>query len=280
LRALAGLRPAHFAPIIGVLLGLSDSYVKLNMGQTAEILAHRFNISREAMDAFSLRSHQRLARAQTDGSLSEIEPAFDGTGKVYEHDDGIRPDNSMEQLASLRAVFEPPHGKVTAGNSSQITDGAGWLILASDDAVQRHGLTPMGRVMDSQWAGVDPAQMGLGPAHAMAILMERHSFGPNDLDLFEINEAFATQVLACLEALKDETYCRDEIGVSGAVGEIDQERLNVDGGAISLGHPVGTSGTRIILHLLHALKAKGAKRGIASLCIGGGQGGAVLLEAA
>jgi acetyl-CoA C-acetyltransferase len=138
----------------------------------------------------------------------------------------------------------------------------------------------MGRVVDSQWAGLDPAQMGLGPAHAMAILMERHSLGAEDFDLYEINEAFATQVLACLAALKDETYCRDEIGVGGAVGEIDQERLNIDGGALSLGHPIGTSGTRIILHLLHGLKAKGAKRGIASLCIGGGQGGAMLLEAA
>jgi acetyl-CoA C-acetyltransferase len=280
LRALAALRLAHFAPINGVLLPLSDSFVKLGMGQTAEILAHRFDISREAMDAFSLRSHKRLALAQEDGSLSEIEPAFDGTGKVYEHDDGIRADNTMEQLASLRPVFEPPYGKVTAGNSSQITDGAAWLILASDDAVSRYGLTPMGRVVDSQWAGLDPAQMGLGPAHAMAILMERGGLGADDLDLYEINEAFATQVLACLAALKDETYCRDEIGVGGAVGEIDQERLNIDGGALSLGHPIGTSGTRIILHLLHALKAKGAKRGIASLCIGGGQGGAMLLEAA
>ncbi len=280
MRALAGLRPAHFAPVVGVLLGLSDSFVKLTMGQTAEILAHRFNISREAMDAFSLQSHQRLARAQANGSLGEIEPAFDGAGKVYEHDEGIRPDNTMEQLASLRPIFEPPYGKVTAGNSSQITDGAAWLILASDDAVKRHGLTPMGRVVDSQWAGVDPAQMGLGPAHAMALLMSRQRLGTDDLDLYEINEAFATQVLACLEALKDDAYCRDEIGVDGAVGEIDEGRLNIDGGAISLGHPIGTSGTRIILHLLHALKAKGAKRGIASLCIGGGQGGAVLLEAA
>ncbi len=280
LRALVHLRPGHFAPINGMLLPLSDSFVKLGMGQTAEIISHRFGISREAMDAFSLRSHQRLARAQADGSLGEIEPAFDGTGKVYERDDGVRADNTLTQLSSLRPVFEPPYGKVTAGNSSQISDGAAWLILASDDAVRRYCLSPMGRVVDSQWAGLDPAQMGLGPAHAMAILMERHGQGAEDIDLYEINEAFATQVLACLAALKDETYCRDEIGVGGAVGEIDQERLNVDGGALSLGHPIGTSGTRIILHLLHGLKAKGAKRGIASLCIGGGQGGAMLLEAA
>lgn len=279
LRVLAGLRPAHFTPIVGLLLGLSDSFVKLSMGQTAEILADRFSIGREEMDAFSLQSHKRLSRAQDDGSLTEIEPIFDGAGKVYEQDDGVRPDNSMEQLASLRPVFEPPYGKVTAGNSSQITDGAAWLILASDDAVNRYGLTPLGRIADSQWAGVDPAQMGLGPAHAMAPLMARHHIGVDDVDLYEINEAFAAQVLACLAALKDETYCRDEIGVDGAVGEIDQARLNVDGGAISLGHPVGTSGTRIILHLLHALKRKGGKRGIASLCIGGGQGGAMLLEA-
>jgi acetyl-CoA C-acetyltransferase len=281
LKVLGGLRLGHFAPVISIMLGLTDSYVKLGMGQTAEILANRFALTREAMDAFALESHKRLARAQGDGTFQgEIEPVFDATGKAYDFDDGVRPENSMEQLAKLRPAFEPPHGKVTAGNSSQITDGGAWLILASDDVVKRYDLSPIARIVDGEWAGVDPAQMGLGPAHATAPLMARNGLALSDIDLFEINEAFAAQVLACLAALKDADYCRDEIGVDGAVGEIDPDRLNIDGGAISCGHPVGVSGTRIILHLIHALRKRGERRGIASLCIGGGQGGAVLVETA
>jgi acetyl-CoA C-acetyltransferase len=244
-------------------------------------MADRFGISRETMDAFALESHKRLARAQKDGTFAaEIEPIFDAAGKVYTADDGVRPENTMEQLAKLRPVFEPPYGKVTAGNASQITDGGGWVILASDDAVRRHNLNPIARVIDCVWAGVDPAQMGLGPAHAIAPLMARNALSLADIDLFEINEAFAAQVLACLIALRDVDYCRDEIGVEAAVGDIDPACLNVDGGAIACGHPVGASGTRVVLHVVHALRKRGAKRGIASLCIGGGQGGAMLLETA
>jgi acetyl-CoA C-acetyltransferase len=281
LRTLAALRPAHFAPIVGIVLGLTDSFVKLGMGQTAEILADRFGISRESMDAYALESHKRLARAQGDGTFDgEVEPIFDTAGKVYLADDGVRPDNTMDQLAKLRPAFEPPYGKVTAGNASQITDGGGWVVVASDEAVRRHRLTPIARVVDCLWAGVDPAQMGLGPAHAIAPLMLRNGLKLGDIDLFEINEAFAAQVLACLTALADADYCRAEIGVEDAIGMIDQGRLNVDGGAIACGHPVGVSGTRVVLHLIHALRRRGMKRGIASLCIGGGQGGAMLLETA
>jgi acetyl-CoA C-acetyltransferase len=281
LRTLAALRPAHFAPVVGIVLGLTDSFVKLGMGQTAEILADRFGISRESMDAYALESHKRLARAQGDGTFErEVEPIFDVGGQSYLADDGVRPDNTMEQLAKLRPAFEPPYGKVTAGNSSQITDGGGWVIVASDEAVRRHKLTPIARVVDCLWAGVDPAQMGLGPAHAIAPLLVRNGLKLGDIDLFEINEAFAAQVLACLAALADPDYCRAEIGVEDAIGMIEHSVLNVDGGAIACGHPVGVSGTRIVLHLIHALRKRGLKRGIASLCIGGGQGGALLLETA
>lgn len=281
LRTLGDLRPGHFAPVLSIILGLTDSYVKLGMGQTAEILADRFGISRPDMDAFALESHMRVARAQEDGTFKdEVVPIIDNDGHLFEADDGVRPDNTMEQLAKLRPAFEPPFGKITAGNSSQITDGAAWVILASDDAVRRHNLTPLAELRDSQWAGVDPAQMGLGPAHAVAPLMMRNALAMEDVDLVEINEAFAAQVLAVLAALKDPDYCRNEIGLDGAVGEIDRARLNVDGGAIALGHPVGVSGTRVVLHLVRALRQRGAKRGIAALCIGGGQGGAMLLETA
>ena len=277
-KALSKLRPAFFAPIIGLLRGLTDPLVGLNMGQTAENLAHRFHISREEMDAFALESHRRLAAAQDEKRLGEIEILYDSAGKVYAEDDGLRRDGDMAKLAKLKPVFDKKFGKVTAGNSAQITDGAALLILASEEVVRKYQLPVLGRLLDSQWAGVDPAQMGLGPANAMAPLLRRGGFEVNDIDYWEINEAFATQVLAVLAALKDDTYSRVELGWDGAVGEIPHERLNVDGGGVSLGHPVGASGARIVLHLLNVLQQRGGRRGIASLCIGGGQGGAMLVE--
>jgi acetyl-CoA C-acetyltransferase len=152
------------------------------------------------------------------------------------------------------------------------------MLLASETAVERHGLKPIGRIVDSEWAGLDPAQMGLGPVHAATPILKRHRLGLDDLDYWEINEAFAAQVLACLSAWKDERYCRDELGLDHSLGELNPQKLNVDGGAIALGHPVGASGTRIVLHLLNTLHRNNAKRGIACICIGGGLGGAMLVE--
>ena len=278
LKVISKLRGAHFKPIIGLLRGLTDPVVGLSMGQTAENLAYRFNISREQMDAFAMASHQRLAQAQDEGHLGEIEAIYDTHGRYYDSDDGLRRDTEMAKLAKLKPVFDREFGNVTAGNSAQVTDGAALLILASDKAVEKYQLPVLARIVDSEWAGVDPAQMGLGPAHAMAPLLKRNKLKVNDVDYWEINEAFAAQVLACLEAWKDTQYCRNELGLRSALGEIDQARLNIDGGGISLGHPVGASGARIVLHLAHVLKRNDAQRGIASLCIGGGQGGAMLIE--
>jgi len=145
--------------------------------------------------------------------------------------------------------------------------------------VNKFNLTPIGRILDSEWAGLDPAQMGLGPVHAATPILKRHGLGLNDLDLWEINEAFAAQVLGCLAAWKDEKYCKEELGLDRALGPLNEEILNADGGAIALGHPVGASGARIVLHLIKGLKRKNAKRGMASICIGGGLGGAMLVEA-
>lgn len=278
LRALGKLRGAHFKPIIGLLRGLTDPVVGLSMGQTAENLAYRFDISREQMDAFALVSHQRLAMAQDKGYLGEVATIYDTHGHYYDKDDGLRRDTDMARLAKLKPVFDHDFGNVTAGNSAQVTDGAALLILASEKAVKKHNLPVLGHIVDSEWAGVDPAQMGLGPAHAMVPLLKRHGLKITDVDYWEINEAFAAQVLACLEAWKDTHYCRTELGMRSALGEIDQARLNVDGGGISLGHPVGASGARIVLHLVNVLQRNHAQRGIASLCIGGGQGGAMLIE--
>ena len=277
-RALARLRPRQLKPVIGLLRGLTDPVVGLSMGQTAENLAYRFGIPREAMDAFALESHQRLARALDEGRLTELEPLFAANGECYTADTGLRRDTDMAQLARLRPAFDKPFGDVTAGNSAQVTDGAAWMLLASEAAAQRWQLPVLARIADSHWAGVDPAQMGLGPIHAMTPLMQRHGLAIGDVDYYEINEAFAAQVLACLEAWDDEAYCQGELGLDGAMGRLDRERLNVDGGAVSIGHPVGSSGTRIALRLVHTLRRTGARRGIASLCIGGGQGGAMLIE--
>ena len=279
LAAAAKLRPSYVKPIIGLERGLTDPITELNMGQTAEVVGHLFGITRAQSDAYAVESHHRLARAQAEGWLKdEVETAFARDGKFYDHDDGVRPDSTVEKLATLKPVFERPWGQVTAGNSSQITDGASWVVLASDDAVTKHGLTPKAAIIDSQWSALDPEIMGLGPVLCATALLKRHGLGLQDIETWELNEAFATQVLGCLAAWNDDRFCREVLNVDGAMGEIDRARLNVDGGAISLGHPVGTSGNRIVLHLVNAMKRLGTKRGIATECIGGGQGGAMLIE--
>jgi len=277
--ALAKARPAYFKPIIGLERGLTDPITELNMGQTAEVVGHLFGITRAQSDAYAAESHKRLANAQARGYLKgEVETAFARDGKYYEFDDGVRPDSSPENLAKLRPVFERPWGQVTAGNSSQITDGASWIILASQEAVEKYGLRPKAVILDSQWSALDPSIMGLGPVLSSTELLKRNKLALADIETWEFNEAFATQVLACLAAWDDEKFCREILGLDGAAGQIDRARLNVDGGAISLGHPVGTSGNRIVLHLVNAMKRLGTKRGIATECIGGGQGGAMLIE--
>jgi acetyl-CoA C-acetyltransferase len=270
------------SPVIGIMKGLTDPMVGLLMGQTAENVAYRFGITREQMDAYSVRSHERVIKAQDAGILApgggEVEALYDAKGNTYILDDGVRRDASPQNLAKLKPFFDRKYGNVTPGNSSQITDGAAWLILASEEVVTKNDLKPIGRIVDSHWAGLDPATMGLGPVHAATPLLKRNNLGLSDIDYWEINEAFAAQVLGCLAAWQDEKYCREELGLDGALGEINPERLNVDGGAIALGHPVGASGARIVLHLLKTLKRNNAKRGLASICIGGGLGGAMLLE--
>ncbi len=279
-RQLANFSPGQFKPEISLAKGLTDPIVGLSMGQTAEVLAKQFNISREQADEYAVSSHQRLARAQNEGWLeSEVTPAISPEGELFSHDDGVRSDTSTEALAKLKAAFEPPYGQVTPGNSSQVTDGASWVILASEEAVKQYGLKPKAVLVDSHWSALDPAIMGLGPVLSSTELLKRHEAGLNDIDLWEINEAFAAQVLACVEAWDDAEFCRVALGLEQPMGRLETERLNVDGGAVAIGHPVGTSGNRIVLHLMNTLQRKGLKRGIATECIGGGQGGAMLIEA-
>lgn len=271
-------RPSYLAPVIALLRGLTDPIVGFNMGQTAEEIAWRFQITREQMDAFAVDSHKRLSLAWDEGRMTEVTPIIDSKGRIYSRDDGLRADANIEKLSQLKPFFDKKYGMVTAANSSQITDGACLLLLASADAVKKHNLSVMGRIVDSQWSALNPAEMGLGPVHAATPIMQRHHLKANDFDCWEINEAFAAQVLACLAAWNDDEYCRTHLGLKKAFGAPSMSILNKEGGAIAAGHPIGASGARIVLHVLQSLQQTGGTRGMAAICIGGGQGGAMYLE--
>lgn len=276
---LCRLKPKYMlSPIITLLKGLTDPIFNIGMGQTAEIMAYDFDISREEMDAFAVQSQQRALQAYRDGHFKdEVVPTYDMQGDYYLQDNGIREGTTIDKLAKLRPMFDRKFGRVTAGNSSQITDGAAVLLLASEAAIKTHNLPVLGRIVDTHWAALDPKVMGLGPVMASTPLLHKHQLGLNDIDQWEINEAFAAQVLGCLKAWESPKFCKQHFDCA-PLGSLDQGRLNIDGGAIALGHPVGATGSRIVLHVLNSLKRTGGKRGIATLCIGGGQGGAMLLE--
>ncbi|MFL6654549.1 MAG: acetyl-CoA C-acetyltransferase [Sulfurifustis sp.] len=279
LRALARFRPAYLRPVYALLLGLTDPLVQLSMGQTAEVLAHRFGISREAQDAYALQSHRRIAAWYDAGAATdEVQLLYAPSGDFYAEDTGMRRETDLAPLARLKPTFDRKYGQVTAGNSSQVSDGAAMLVLASESAVRQHDLPVLGEWIDHVWAGVDPREMGLGPVHAVARLLARGQMKMHDLAQVELNEAFAAQVLACQAAWDSAEYARTELGLSAPLGAVDPERLNPQGGAIACGHPVGASGARLVLHLLKSLQRKGGGAGVATLCIGGGQGGAMLLR--
>jgi acetyl-CoA C-acetyltransferase len=279
LKLIAEFRPSFLKPVVALLCGLTDPVVNLNMGQTAENVASKFGITRAEMDQFAVQSNQRLAKCFADGNMKqEVVPLYDAKGNLYEVDTGMRADSSVEKLATLKAMFDRPYGLVTAANSSQITDGAAFLILASADAVKKYNLPVLGKIVDTNWAGCDPAYMGLGPVYSTIPLLQRNNLSFADIDYMEINEAFAAQVLGCLKAWESDEFCQKELGLAKAFGSFDRDRLNVDGGAIAAGHPIGASGARIVLHVLKVLRRTNSKRGIATICIGGGQGGTMLLE--
>lgn len=279
LKQMSGFRPGFLAPVFALMRGLTDPTINLSMGQTAENVAYRFNITREQMDAFAVESHRRVAAAQDSNYFNtEVLPAFNTKGEFFLQDDGVRRDSTVEKLGTLKPFFDKKYGNVTAANSSQVTDGAALLLLASKDAVKKYNLPVLARIVDTEWAGLEPAEMGLGPVYASTNLLKRYNLRKDDIDYWEINEAFAAQVLGCVAAWENEDYCKQFLGLDKAFGRIDDNRLNADGGAVALGHPVGASGARIVLHLANILKREGAQRGVATICIGGGQGGAMLIE--
>ncbi len=279
-RAVSALLKAPWRPRISLLEGLTDPTVKLNMGQTAEVLAREFAIPRKEQDEFALRSHQRAEAAWRDGWYDgEVVPMFPPPAFEAVHkDEGIRKDQSMEALARLKPVFEKPLGTVTAGNSSQITDGAAMLILTHRQKAEAEGWPILGYIHDCAYSGCDPARMGLGPVYCSERLLRARGLEMRDMTRVEINEAFAAQVLACLRAMESKRFFKKHLGGRTPIGAPDADRLNVHGGAIAIGHPVGMSGARLILTLLRQLRHDtGGGLGLATLCVGGGQGGATLV---
>ena len=282
LAAVAAVRPKDFQPRIAIMEGLTDPVSGLNMGETAELLAKEFGISREAQDDFALQSHRRAIAAQEAGRLGEeIVPVFAPPYReAVTEDVGPRREQTLEALAKLRPFFDRRNGTVTVGNACPVTDGAAAMLVASEEKARALGLKPAGRIRGYAFAGLDPARMGLGPTYATPIALQRAGVTLRDVGLVELNEAFAAQVIANEIAMASAKYCREKLGLPGPVGELDRARMNVNGGAIALGHPVGVSGTRLVLTLLREMRRRDVPLGLATLCVGGGQGAALVVERA
>lgn len=274
------MRDEYF-PVISVMQGLTDPFVGINMGQTAEILAKEWGLSRQMQDEFALLSHQKAVKAMKEGRMGqEITPVFlpPKYEQVVSEDVGPRDGQTMEALGKLKPFFDKQTGTITAGNSCPITDGSAFVLMMSREKAESLGYKPMARIRGYGFAGLEPERMGLGPAYATPLALKRAGLTLKDIGLVELNEAFAAQVMACQKAMDSDQFGREKLGLPGKVGEIRDDVLNVNGGAIALGHPVGATGTRLVLTLMKEMKRRNTQFGLATLCIGGGQGGAMILE--
>jgi acetyl-CoA acetyltransferase family protein len=277
----AGFRPGMLKPVVAIMEGLTDPISGLNMGQTAEVLARDFGISRETQDKFALRSHQLAAAAAKNGRFAKestplvLEPSFD---EYLATDVGPRDAQTMEALAKLKPFFDRENGTITPGNACPITDGAGAMVLMNEAKAKAEGREVLGSIVAWAFTGCEPKRMGMGPIYSTSQVLKATGVELKDIELVELNEAFAAQVLANQIAFNSKKYCQQTLGRESAIGELRDEILNVNGGAIALGHPVGATGARLILTALTEMKLKGKKLGLATLCIGGGQGAAFLLE--
>ena len=271
----------EYFPVISVMQGLTDPFAGINMGQTAEILAKEFGISRKQQDEFALASHQKAVAATKAGRLKEeivpfpLPPDYKNT---LTDDSGPRDGQSMEALSKLKPFFDKLTGSITAGNSCPITDGAAMVLMMSREKAQALGYKPIAKIRGYGFAGLEPERMGLGPVYATPVALKRAGLSMKDIGLVELNEAFAAQVLACQKAMDSDEFGRTKLGLSGKVGTVDSSILNVNGGAIAIGHPVGATGTRLVVTLMKEMKRQKKQFGLATLCIGGGQGGAMILE--
>jgi acetyl-CoA acetyltransferase family protein len=269
IKTLLQFRPSDFLPRVSLRMGLEDPLSGLNMGETAELLSREFSISRKEQDFFAFLSHEKAILAEPK-LAEEIAPIYTNNnncvgspdGRFVERDNGPRKDCTTQKLSTLSAIFDKKEGTVTAGNASQITDGAVSILLMTEKGLEKTGCSPIARIVDYAYSGCNPNRMGLGPYFAIGKL----GINVKSMDLIEINEAFAGQVLACKKLIEQKHV------------KIPDEKLNVNGGSIALGHPVGASGARLILTLAKELKRRGLTRGVASLCVGGGQGSAMHIE--
>jgi len=275
------MKMTKFKPRIAIMEGLTDPFKGINMGQTAEILAKEFGLTREAQDVFAARSHNRAEAAWKSGVLAEeVTPVFKGKNhdQIVDTDMGLRPGQTPEKLAKLKPFFDRKHGSVTAGNACPLTDGAAALLIMEKQKAMDLGYKPIAKIKGYGFAGLEPERMGLGPVYSTPLALKRAGVDMKDIGLVELNEAFAAQVMACQVAFASDKFAQDKLGLSKAVGEIPDDILNVNGGAIAIGHPVGTTGTRLVLTLIKEMQRRDVELGLATLCIGGGQGGAMVLE--
>lgn len=275
------MQAAPHKPRIAIVEGLTDPFVGKNMGETAELLAKEWKISREEQDAFALKSHQKAVAAMKSGRMKEeITPVFlpPKYKEVVSEDIGPRDGQSMEALGKLKPIFDRKNGTVTAGNACPITDGAAMVLMMSREKADALGLKPIARIRGYAFQGLEPERMGLGPVYATPVALKRAGISFKDLGLIELNEAFAAQVIACTKAFNSNEFAKEKLGLSSAVGEVNPDILNVNGGAIALGHPVGATGTRLVVTLMKEMQRRKTQFGLATLCIGGGQGGAMVLE--
>ena len=278
--ALTRFRPSMLAPRITLTEGLTDPTVGMIMGSTAEVLARDFGITRADADRFALESHQRAKRARDSGRFArESVPHVPLGGKrSLEHDDGIRDDQSLEALGKLKPYFEKPDGVVTVGNACGITDGATVMLVTTLGRARALGLAPQCALRGWAFCGCDPARMGLGPVYASARALAEAGLRLADMDVIELNEAFAVQVLACQKAFASDAFAKKELGLDRALGELPGDRLNPNGGVIALGHPIGATGARLLLTAATELAVREKRFALCTLCIGGGQGGAFVIE--
>lgn len=281
LKVLMSFRPRFLIPIIGIEKGLTDPISGLNMGMTAEVLSREFHVTREEQDEYAVMSHQRAVKATENGKLAEeivpvpIPPKYKDVQLI---DNGPRADETREMLAKMKPYFDRKTGTVTIGNACSITDGAAAVLIMSERRAKEMGFNPLGYLRDYAYAALEGARMGLGPVYSTAKLLKKTGMTMKDFKLIELNEAFAAQVIANERAFGSDEFARRCLDRSTAVGDLSRDILNVNGGAIALGHPVGTSGTRLVLTLLKEMRRRKLNLGLATLCIGGGQGAALALE--
>ncbi len=279
---LSGNMKDEYFPVISVMLGLTDPFKGINMGQTAEILAKEWGLTREMQDAFAVRSHLLAVKATKEGRMrEELTPFMIGPDykETLTEDFGPRDGQNMEALGKLKPFFDKKTGTITPGNACPLTDGAAMILLMSREKALSLGYKPLAKIRSYGFAGLEPERMGLGPVYSTPVALKRAGLTMKDIGLVELNEAFSAQVLSCQRAFDSDEFAKNKLGLSQKLGTISDEILNVNGGAIALGHPVGATGTRIVLTLAKEMKRRQVQFGLATLCIGGGQGGSMIIEA-